>query len=305
VLGHTGLVGSAFVDALERERHVVLVPRRRVNLENVYDTHRLIGNRRPEWVVLAAARVGGIGANLDEAAQMILCNSRIQNNVLEAAAACGSVRRFLFLGSSCLYPRTASAERFVEDDLGYGPLEPSNKGYALAKLLGIELCRAYASETLQPIVLMPPNLHGRPERDNYDPTRSHVLQALIKRIYEAKLNRADSVTVWGDGAPLREFMRAEEVARVGVRLLEAGKLDHLVYNVGHGYDASVAALARRIASRLDYRGMLRFDGDLTRNGVAHKTMDCTRLRKAIGWAPSQSMFDEIDQTIDEYLDVPR
>lgn len=306
VTGAAGLVGGAFVDELERRGHFVVTTQRAAL--DLRDTdaveHFFFANRGVfDWVVLAAARVGGIGANLADGALMLLDNLRIQNNVIEYAAACG-VKRLLFLGSSCLYPRTfldPTAPPFLELDLGMGALEESNRPYALAKLAGIELCRTLARSDFTPLVLMPPNLHGPIARDNYHPTRSHVLQAMIRRFVEATHAGAATVELWGTGAPRREFMRVEEVARAGVRLLEHPSPAYGVYNVGHGYDVSIRDLAQRVGARVGYEGLIRFDGDPTRDGTFSKTVDPRRLRNEIAWAPVRSMFDEIDQTIDEYV----
>jgi len=316
VLGPRGLVGGAFVETLESRGHDVRVlneagyavplsrrglpVKRRVDLR---DASRFDLRGSHDAIVLAAARVGGIGRNVAEAPRMLLDNLQIQNSVI-AGAITAQIPKLLFLGSSCIYPRAGRATVLEENQLRYGGfgLEPTNRPYALAKLAGIELLHAYAQQHawFKPIVLMPPNLHGPPKRDQYAPARAHVLQALVARFAEAARDGADEVVVWGSGAPRREFLRVENVALAGVRLLERDALEHVVYNIGPGEDVSIRNLAHRIAARVGFDGQIRFD-ESRPEGVYHKTMDSTRLRSELGWQPLQPMLAEIDQTIDEYL----
>ena len=252
VAGHRGLVGSALWRALEARgcRALIGADSGELDLRDRDATMAFVGTQRPDVVIVAAARVGGIAANDAHPADFLGDNLRIQLNLLDAARVF-DVRRLLFLGSSCIYPRAAE-QPIVESSLLTGPLEPTNEGYAVAKIAGLTQVRSIRRQDGRPwISAMPTNLYG--PGDNFDPTSSHVLPALMRRVHEAKLSGAREVTVWGTGAPRREFLHVDDLASALIFLLENYDGDAPV-NIGTGSDVTIRTLAETVADVVGWRG---------------------------------------------------
>jgi len=291
VAGHTGLVGSAVVRALmarSMRPGIIRATHADLDLTRQSDTEAFLAKHRPDVVILAAARVGGIGGQPH--AEMLRDNLAIAHNVIEGARAAGC-KRLVFLGSSCIYPRLAP-QPITEDALLTGPLEPTNRGYAVAKFAGMEMARAYAAAgLLDTLSLMPCNLYG--PGDSYDPARSHVLPALIRRFHEAKLTQAPSVTLWGTGAALREFLHVDDLAQAVLRALE-GTADAGPLNVGSGEEIPIHALAETVARVVGYDGAIEWDTTKP-DGTPRKLLDSSQMR-ALGWAPRVSLEDGIRST---------
>lgn len=303
VAGHNGLVGSAVVRRLRSGfgDAVQLVTRTRAEMDllDAKAVDRFFAAERPTEVYLAAAKVGGIHANNTYPADFIRDNIVIQSNVLHAAHVHG-VRRLLFLGSSCIYPKLAP-QPMSEASLLTGPLEPTNRAYAVAKIAGIEMCWSYNRQYgTQFLAAMPTNLYG--PGDNYHPENSHVIPALIRRFHEAKCNGAPAVTIWGTGTPRREFMYVDDMADACVHLmglpdeqyrplLAADRNDGLppLVNVGVGTDVTIAELATLIGEIVGYQGKIEFDPTKP-DGTPRKLMDHRRL-SALGWEPKTSLRD--------------
>jgi GDP-L-fucose synthase len=297
VAGHRGLVGSAIVRRLKRAGYERIVTRTHTELDLLRQepVERFLTDEKPDVVIDAAARVGGILANNTYRGDFISDNLQIQNNIIRGAHEAG-VDRLLFLGSSCIYPRDCP-QPIKEEYLLTGPLESTNQPYAIAKIAGIELCngfnhqygRHYAS-------LMPTNLYG--PGDNFDPQTSHVLPALLRRFHEAKVSGAPTVTLWGTGKPLREFLYVDDLADACVFLLENTQATDLL-NVGTGKDISILDLARLIAEIVGYQGGI--DLDPTKpDGTPRKLLDVSRLR-AQGWAAQTNLRDGLKKTYEWYL----
>lgn len=284
VAGHSGMVGAALLRRLGREDcEIITAPHRSLDLTRQAETDRFVADHKPDVVVVAAARVGGILANSSFPADFIGDNLAIGVNLIGAAHKAG-VRKLLFLGSSCIYPREAP-QPMAEDALLTGPLEPTNEWYAIAKIASLKLAEAYRRQYGDDFIsLMPTNLYGL--GDNYHPEHSHVPAALIRRMHEAKLAGSPSVTIWGSGKPRREFLYVDDLADACVFALkhysEAGLL-----NVGVGTDLSIAEFARLVADVVGYRGELRYD--LTRpDGTPQKLLDVSKL-SALGWRASTDL----------------
>ncbi len=278
VAGHNGMVGSAIVRRLAIEDcEIVTVPRRAVDLTRQSDTERFMADRKPGVVVVAAARVGGIAANNAFPVEFLGDNLAIGLNVIVAAHKSG-VRKLLFLGSSCIYPREAP-QPMREDALLTGPLEPTNQWYAIAKIAGLKLVEAYRRQHGADFIsLMPTNLYG--PGDNYHPEHSHVPAALIRRMHEAKLAGSESVTIWGTGKPRREFLFVDDLADACVFALKNYSADGFL-NVGTGTDLSIAEFARIIAEVVGYTGEFRYDTSRP-DGTPQKLLDVSKLT-ALGW----------------------
>jgi GDP-L-fucose synthase len=298
VAGHRGLVGSAILRRLQAEGFTDLVLRSHGELDlidapKVDDFFR---SERPSHVFMAAARVGGIVANASFGADFLRENLQVQINVIDAAYRYGA-QKLLFLGSSCIYPKFAP-QPIREDSLLTGPLEPTNEPYAIAKIAGIAMCQAYRRQYgFDAISLMPTNLYG--PNDNFDLTSSHVLPALMRKIHEAKLADAPSVTVWGSGTPRREFLHVDDMADACVFLMKTYSSGDIV-NVGMGDDISIADLARLIGEIVGYKGQLVFDTSKP-DGTPRKLLDVSRLTAA-GWMARTSLRDGIAATYRWYLD---
>lgn len=297
VAGHRGLVGSALVRRLDREGFSRVVTRTRQELD-LTDRHavvRFFEEERPEYVFLAAARVGGIWANATRPAEFIAENLAIALNVIDAAYRSG-VKKLLYLGSSCIYPKFAP-QPIREEFLLTGKLEPTNEAYAVAKIAGIELCRAYNRQYgTRFISVMPTNLYG-PD-DNFDLETSHVLPALIRKFHEAKEAGALEVVVWGTGSPRREFLHVDDLADACVFLMRRYEGSEIL-NIGWGVDISIAELAELVREVVGYRGRIRFDPSKP-DGTPRKLLDVSRL-KALGWRPRIGLREGIEQTYAWYL----
>lgn len=292
VAGHRGLVGSAICRALVREGYENLLTRTHAELDlcDQAAVKTFFAQYRPEIVVLAAARVGGIHANTTYPAEFIYQNLQIQNNVIDSACRNGC-KKLLFLGSSCIYPKMCP-QPIREEYLLTGPLEPTNDAYALAKIAGIKMCQAYRRQYgFDAISAMPANLYG--PGDNYHPENSHVIPALIRRFYEAKMTGAEKVTIWGTGTALREFLHVDDMAEACVFLLERySDFGHI--NVGYGSDVSIMKLACLIAKIVGFGGQI--DTDVSKpDGTPRKLMDCSKIF-GMGWKPRVGLAEGLITT---------
>jgi GDP-L-fucose synthase len=292
VAGHRGMVGSAVVRRLEREPIATLLTASssEVDLRRQEPTERFVEDARPDVVVLAAAKVGGIEANRTRQAEFLYDNLMIAANVIEASRRAG-VERLVALGSSCIYPR-AAPQPIAESSLLTGPLEPTNEGYAIAKIAALELGKFYREQHgFDAISLMPTNLYG--PNDNFDPRSSHVLAALIRKVHEAAVTGAPSVTVWGTGTPRREFLHVDDLADATVHALQhhAGE-GHV--NVGWGEDLSIREVAELICDVVGYDGELAFDTSMP-DGMPRKLLDVTRLHE-LGWRPRIELREGLAST---------
>lgn len=297
VAGHNGMVGSAICRRLASEDcAVVTAPRGAVDLRRQAETEGWLASERPDAIFLAAARVGGIQANDTRPAEFIYDNLAIQTNVIEAARAAG-VRKLLFLGSSCIYPRLAP-QPMREEALLTGPLEPTNEWYAIAKIAGIEMCRAYRRQYgCDFISVMPANLYG--PHDNFDLESSHVVPALIAKAHRAKEAGAPDMTVWGSGRPRRELLYVDDLADALVHLMKVYS-DEPPINVGTGEDVTIDELARSVCEVVGYRGARRYDASKP-DGAPRKLLDVGRL-EALGWRAKTALRDGLACTYDFYLE---
>lgn len=297
VAGHRGMVGSAIHRALERGgwNNVVVSDRVLVDLRNIDHVNNFFETEQPEYVFLAAAKVGGIHANNVYPAEFLYDNLMIEANVIQAAHRFG-VKKLLFLGSSCIYPKLAP-QPIAEDSLLTGLLEPTNEAYAIAKIAGIKLCEAYRKQYGSNFIsAMPTNLYGY--RDNYHGENSHVLPALLRRFHEAKQENKKEVTIWGSGKPLREFMFADDLADACVLLMEVyDGMQHI--NIGTGEEISILDLAHRIKSVVGFEGDIVFDSSRP-DGTPRKLMDSTRLRN-LGYRHKTSLDEGLKKTYQDFL----
>lgn len=296
VAGHRGMVGSALVRALERAGHQNLVLRTiaEVDLRNQQAVRAFFAEERPEYVLLAAAQIGGIKANVAAPAVFFYDNLMIQTNVLHQAYLSG-VKKFLFLGSSCIYPRQCP-QPMREEYLLSGELEPTNEGYALAKIAGLKMASYYyAQYGFRCVCPMPCNLYGT--NDNFDLNSSHVLAALVRRFVDAQESGLSEVVLWGSGVARREFMHVDDAARAAIFLLERVDTPE-IYNVGWGRDISIRELAERIAAQVGYRGRIGWDTRMP-DGMPRKCLDVSKLT-ALGFTPEIGLGRGIESMIDEY-----
>jgi len=297
IAGHTGMVGSAIKRKLNTEGYHNIIYRTssELDLRNQELVNKFLDAEKPDFVILAAAKVGGIHANNTYRAEFIYDNIIMEANVLHAAYM-HNVKKLLFLGSSCIYPKMAP-QPLKEEYLLRGYLESTNQPYAIAKIAGIEMCNSYRAQYgCNFISAMPTNLYGT--NDNYHPENSHVLPALIRRIIIAKKNNDPSVVIWGTGTPRREFMHVDDLADACYFLLqnynEAGHV-----NIGWGEDVSIKELANRVATEVGYTGALEFDTTKP-DGTPRKLLDTTKINN-LGWKPSIILKDGIQKTILEYV----
>lgn len=292
VAGHTGLVGSAIVRALRDEGFTDPVVRTRdqLDLTDEVAVNAFFKEERPEYVFVAAAKVGGIIANRDNPVPFLRDNLRIELNVLDAAHR-WPVEKLLFLGSSCIYPKHA-AQPLKEEYLLTGALEPTNQPYAIAKIAGIELCQAYRRQFNDRFIsVMPTNLYG--PGDNFDLETSHVLPALIRRFHEAVVVGQREVVVWGSGSPRREFLHVDDLAKACLFLMKHYE-DPQIVNVGVGRDISIAELAELVSEVTGFEGEIVFDTSRP-DGTARKLLDVSRIN-ALGWEPEIGLREGIEQT---------
>ena len=295
VAGSTGLVGSAIVKTLASSSHeVVGISSKIVDLTDREATFSFIKDLKPDSIIDAAAQVGGIGANNSKPVEFLSRNIQIQTNLMDAAYE-SNVGRFVFLGSSCIYPRDAD-QPIKEDSLLTGPLEPTNSAYALAKIAGIELIRSYRKEYGKHwISLMPTNLYG--PGDNFDLETSHVLPAMIRKFVDAVSTNAQRVTLWGTGSPRREFLHVDDLARAVLKSLENYDDDRIL-NIGTGVDITIKELAAKIAAICGFAGEIIWDSTKP-DGTPRKVLDVSRLSE-IGWKPEISLEEGISSTVDWY-----
>lgn len=297
IAGHNGMVGSAIKRLLESQgRSVIAVDRSILDLRNQTHVEFWLQANKPTAIIFAAAKVGGILANSNYAADFINDNLTIQTNVINGAHK-ADVDRLIFLGSSCIYPKFAP-QPILEEALMTGPLEPTNQWYAIAKIAGIMTCQAYRRQHGRDYVsVIPCNLYG--PNDNFDLEKSHVIPALIRKIHEAKVRGNSRVTVWGTGAPLREFLHVDDLAR-GVVFCLDNYHDNEHINCGAGVDHSIKDIAKMICDVIDFRGEIEFD--VTKpDGTPRKIMDSGRIRK-LGWEPEVSLREGLISAYQWYLD---
>ena len=299
VAGHRGLVGSAIWRELQGRGFSELIGRTRAELDLLDQAavEKFYEHERPEYVFVAAAKVGGILANDRQPAEFLFENLQIQNHLIDGARRVG-VKKLLFLGSSCIYPKLA-LQPLKEEYLLTGPLEPTNESYAVAKIAGIKMCQAYRRQFgCDFISAMPTNLYG--PNDNYDLQSSHVLPAFIRKFHEAKKNNAPSVTCWGTGAPMREFLHSDDLARACVFLMENYSEEQFI-NVGFGSDISIKDLAELIKRIVGFQGQICWDTSKP-DGTPKKLMDSSRLF-ALGWRPQVSLEQGIKRAYRAFLQI--
>jgi GDP-L-fucose synthase len=292
VAGHRGLVGVAVVRALRQQgyQNLLLRTHQELDLTDQMAVREFFTRERPAAVIMAAARVGGIHANNTHPALFIRDNLVIQDNVIDAAYRSG-VAKFVFLGSSCIYPKLAP-QPIKEEYLLTGPLEPTNEWYAIAKIAGVKMCQAYRREYgFNAISLMPTNLYG--PGDNFDLQNSHVLPALIRRFHEAKLRGDETMSIWGTGTPRREFLHVDDLADAVIYLLKNYE-DEAIVNIGWGEDVTIRELAELVMAASGYQGRLVFDPSKP-DGTPRKLLDTTRLT-GLGWRPKISLKAGIEST---------
>lgn len=297
IAGHKGLVGSAIVRNLQKKGYSNIITRTRQQLDLMQTDQVLhfLQQEQPLVVVDAAAKVGGILANNSYPGEFIYENLTIQNNLIHSAYQSG-VKKFVFLGSSCIYPKMAP-QPLKEEYLLTGALEPTNEWYAIAKISGIKMCQAYRKQYgFDAISLMPTNLYG--PGDNFDLQNSHVLPALIRKFHEAKLTDQSSVTTWGTGSPMREFLYVDDMADATVHLMQHYS-DFQIVNVGTGLDVTIKELAVTIKKIIGFNGELVFDTSKP-DGTPRKLMDVTNLNNQ-GWSASTRLEDGIQRTYDWFL----
>jgi GDP-L-fucose synthase len=297
VAGRRGMVGSAFARLLRAEGFTNLIEpdRSELNLVDDSDVFNIFEKEKPAVVILAAAKVGGIKANNDYPVEFLLENLRIQNNVIRTAYQTG-VRKLLFLGSSCIYPKLAP-QPIPESALLTGPLEPTNEAYAVAKIAGVKLCQAYAREYgANFISVMPTNLYG--PNDNFDLETSHALAALLRKAHEAKKRNEKKLVVWGTGKPRREFLHVDDLAAAGLLLLEKYDSPEII-NIGCGEDVTIRELAELICDVVGFDGELVWDKTKP-DGTPRKLLDITRIR-ALGWQPKIPLREGITQAYEWFL----
>lgn len=296
VAGHRGMVGSAIWRELERQGYASLLGRssKELDLRDQISVHRFFEEQRPEYVFLAAAKVGGIVSNDILRADFIYENIMIQSNVIKAAHDHG-VKKLLFLGSSCIYPKFAP-QPISESSLLEGALEATNEPYAIAKIAGIKMCQAFHKQYGDNFIsAMPTNLYGY--RDNYDPKHSHVLPAMIRRFHEAKMVGKPVVEIWGTGTPRREFLFADDLAEACIHLMHHYNEPDIV-NIGTGVDISIQELAQLVAEIVGYTGTIK--NDLTKpDGTPRKLLDVSKIHQ-LGWKHKTSFRDGIEKAYEDF-----
>jgi len=298
VAGHKGMVGSAIERALVKQGYTNIIKRtsKQLDLTDKLEVDHFFATQKPDYVFLAAAKVGGILANNTYPADFLVQNINIQNNVIQASYN-NQVKKLLFLGSSCIYPKMAP-QPIKEEYLLTGALEATNDAYAIAKICGIKMCQAYSKQYgINYISAMPTNLYGK--NDNYHPENSHVLPALIRKIHEAKVTGLPEVTVWGTGTPKREFLYADDLAEACVHLMKVYNSSEIV-NIGTGEDLTIKELAGAISKVLEYDGNLVFDVSKP-DGTPRKLLDVSRIKNT-GWAPKVELEEGVLLAYQDYLE---
>ena len=296
VAGHRGLVGSALVRALRAKgyEHFLLRTHAELDLVNQAAVEAFFAKEKPDAIILAAATVGGIGANSAYPVEFIVENLVIETNVIRAAYAAGCMK-MLFLGSSCIYPKHAP-QPITEDSLLTGPLEETNAPYAIAKIAGLTMCDAYNKEYgTKYVAVMPTNLYG--PGDNFDLEKSHVIPGIMRRMHDAKISGAPSVTLWGTGKALREFLYVDDLAEACVFLLERGFSGRI--NIGCGEDLTIADLAVQIANVVGYKGRIEFDASKP-DGTPRKLLDVSKL-KELGWTPTVPLEEGLKRAYEWFV----
>ena len=296
VAGHNGLVGSAVVRALKRTgyNNLILKTRKELDLTNQVEVKQFFVNAKPEYVFLAAAKVGGILANDTYSADFIRDNLLIETNIIDSAHQAG-VKKLIFLGSSCVYPKLAP-QPIKEEYLLTGELEVTNKAYAIAKIAGIIMCQSYAKQHgMRAISVMPTNLYG--EGDNFDLETSHVLPAMIRKFHDAKIGNKSEVILWGTGLPKREFLYIDDLAEACVFLMNQYN-DTSIINIGTGEDLSVKELAEMVKKLVGYTGKIVWDKNKP-DGTPRKLLDVSKI-KSLGWQPKIGLEEGIQKTYEWY-----
>lgn len=297
IAGHKGMVGSAIWRALETVGYNNLIGQtsQQLDLRNQDAVNQFMATTAPDVVIVAAAKVGGILANSQFQYQFLLENMQIQNNIIDAAHR-NNTQKLIFLGSSCIYPKLAQ-QPLTEDSLLTGPLEPTNEGYAIAKIAGVKLCQHIKNQYHKDFVsLMPTNLYGI--NDNFDLKSSHVLPAMIRKFHDAKLNNNAPVTLWGSGTPMREFLHVDDLAQAVLFAMQNQLAEHL-YNVGTGTDITIKQLAETIQKTIGHTGEIIWDSTKP-DGTPRKLMNVSKLKKA-GWQYSIPLEEGIEKTYQWFL----
>jgi GDP-L-fucose synthase len=295
--GHQGMVGSAILRHFKKKgyKKIIVIDRKKLDLVNQNKTEKYIKRIKPEFVIIAAAKVGGILANNLSSADFIYQNIMIQNNVINAAYKSG-VKKLLFLGSSCIYPKY-SRQPIKEEDLLTGKLEPTNEAYAIAKIAGIKMCEAYNKQFgLNYLSLMPTNLYGK--NDNYNWNSSHFFPALISKIYNSKINKKKNIIIWGDGKPKRELMYVDDLADACEFFMKK-RINHSLINIGSGQEKSIESYAKFIMKKMNVKLNINYDIKKPK-GTPRKILD-TSLAKKYGWQSKVSLEEGFDQVFKDYL----
>ena len=296
--GHTGLVGSAILKELKEQgfTNILVNPHSKLDLLHSEDVANFFKREKPEYVILAAAKVGGIIANNTFPAEFIYENLQIQNNVIHNSYLNG-VKKLLFLGSSCIYPRNCP-QPIKEEYLLTGELEPTNEPYAIAKIAGIKMCQSYNRQyKTNYICVMPTNLYGT--NDDFHSENSHVIPGLINRVHNAKINNTPSVTIWGTGKPKREFLYSKDLASACIFLLKTYSENQII-NIGAGEELSIKELAEAICSVIGYKGSLLFDTTKP-DGTPRKLLDLSKITKS-GWSSKTNLKDGLKETYQWFLE---
>ena len=298
IAGHRGLVGSSIIRNLESKGFNNIIGRTKseLDLREQNPVRDFFEEEKPDYVFLAAAKVGGINWNKTNPAEFIYDNLSIQNHVIDAAYRSG-VKKFMFLGSACIYPKVAEVP-IKEESLMTGPLEPSNEGYALSKIAGMRMCAFYRRQyNFDAISVMPANLYG--PKDNFIPEHGHVIPGLIRKMFDAKINKDSSVTCWGNGSPTREFLYVDDLADACIFLMDTYSKEEFV-NVGSDVEIKIKDLAEMIKEYVGYEGELIWDTSRP-NGTPKRVMDNSKLFN-MGWSPKVEFEQGLKQTIKWYMD---
>jgi len=299
IAGHKGMVGSSILRALSKKGYInlVIASSKELDLRNQQEVNNFFTKERPDYVILAAAKVGGIRANIKYPGEFIYDNLAIQNNVINASKFF-EVKKFIFMGSSCIYPKDCT-QPMKEEYLLSGPLEPTNEGYALAKIAGIIMLNSFKKQYgLNSISIIPPNLYG--PNDSFDLDHCHVLSALVKRFSDAVSNNDKEITLWGTGIARREFMHVDDLAKSVVYFLE-NKVDKGLINIGWGKDISIKELAEIIAKKIGFNGKIQWDSSKP-NGMLKKCMNIDNMNE-LNIIPNIKLNDGIDEMIKIYKNL--